>query len=58
MMKDRVFMITQLDDKTYALPRRIFLLQNDEKFVDNFGKICKDKTITQTFTSTKEVQYT
>ena len=57
-MKDRVFMITPLDSETYGMPRRIFLLQSDEKFVRNFGEICKDKTIVQTLTYTKEVQYT
>ena len=57
-MKDRVFMITPLNSATYAIPRRIFLLQNDENFVKNFGEICKDKTIVQTLTYTKEVQYT
>lgn len=58
MMKDRVFMITPLDSATYAVPRRIFLLQNDEKFIKNFGNICGDKTISQTLTSTREVHYT
>jgi len=57
-MKDRVFMITQLDDETYAMQRRIFLLQSDDNFIKNFGRICSDKEIRQTLTSTREVQYT
>lgn len=57
-MKDRVFMITQLDSQTYAVPRRIFLLQKDEKFISNFKNICADNTINQTLTTTREVLYT
>ena len=58
MNKDRVFMITPLDSETYAIPRRIFLLHSDENFIKVFGKICIDKTVNQTLTSTREVLYT
>lgn len=57
-MKDRIFMITPLDSATYATPRRIFLLQNEDTFIKNFSRLCSDKTVAQTFTSTKEVLYT
>lgn len=57
-MTDRVFMITPLDSQTYAMPRRIFLLKNDEKFIKIFGDICSDRTIKETVTSTREVLYT
>ena len=58
MMNDRIFMITPLDSETYAMPRRIFLLQKEEHFVKVFKNICSDETINQTLTSTREVFYT
>ena len=57
-MKDRVFMITQLDSENgYAIGRRIFLLTNQQGFHKNFAKICGDMSIKGTLTTTKEILY-
>ena len=57
-MKDRVFMITQLDSENgYAIGRRVFLLMNQAGFHKSFAKICGDKNVKGTLTTTREVLY-
>lgn len=57
-MKDSVYMITQLDSQYgYAVGRRIFVLSNEEHFAKVMAKVCTDRSVKGTYTTSKEVVY-